>query len=234
MISKFPKPSKNGTTRCQYLQGGISTQVSRSMFDVTIFFSSYAFANILSKYMHESKLHKSTGGACQLPVCWQAPAFEKVIESFNMNHMIWLMWDFLKITQLESFLGNNYELHSTRLIFCNFVWDTFSGLQKQVFPFFTVLGSLPELHFLQVIHSNSSLASGMLLFWTLNKLDASSIMQRPKRIAWKHISTFPRPKIVKEENCITTMVTKIRLPHLSLKKVWKISLQLLFLFCNFC
>ena len=62
-------------------------------------------------------------------------------------------------------------MHSTRLIFCNFVWDTFSGLQKQVFPFFTVLGSLPELHFLQVIHSNSSLASEMLLFWTLNKLD---------------------------------------------------------------
>ena len=72
MISKFPKPNKNGTTRCQYLQAGISTQVSRSMFDVTIFLSSYAFANILSKYMvHESKLHKSTGCASQLSGCWQ-------------------------------------------------------------------------------------------------------------------------------------------------------------------
>ena len=97
----------------------------------------------------------------------------------------------------------------------------FSGLQKQAYPFLTVLGSLPELHFLQVLHSNSSLASEMVLFWTLNKLDTTT-----KTNCMKTYFNFFLTKLCQKRklnhdttNQVATFISQ---------KVRKISLQLLF------
>ena len=98
----------------------------------------------------------------------------------------------------------------------------FSGLLKQVCPFFTVLGSLPELHFLQVSHSNSSLASEILLFWNLNKLDTRTKTNCMKTYNFSWTKLCQKRKLNHDTtNQVATFISQ---------KVRKISLQLLYLF----